>query len=229
MRLIPQSTMAAILLFWASAAQAQLVAADPATSAYASSSIGRLNNGTGGYCSAALVGPDLAVTAAHCLYNFRTKRWIAPDSLHLLLGFDRGNHEFHGRVARYRMGRYDPQQPSETAGADWALLRLDRSVPEPYAHLGQAKDVEGRRFRAAGFGSPRKYRLSVSEECILSRRGGLAVSRCSSAPGMSGGPLIDTSTGELLGIQVGRSGEKASSILIAVPASAWEPSLRLLE
>ena len=43
-------------------------------SAYPWSAIGKLNNGVGGSCTAAVIEQDLALIAAHCIFNRRTAR-----------------------------------------------------------------------------------------------------------------------------------------------------------
>ena len=187
------------------------------------SAIARLNNETGAYCTAALVGPTLAVTAAHCLVNARSQRWINPDSIHLLFGFDRGEYGFHGRVTEYRAGPYDPKKPLETPASDWALLRLAEQPPARFATLAAPTEAYAPNdsFRVTGFGSPRMYVLSVTGDCTAKAEQGVLLSRCPSAPGMSGAPLIDTATGAIIGIEIGvlKSGDRPA--LVAVPESTW--------
>jgi protease YdgD len=187
------------------------------------SAIARLNNETGAHCTAALVAPTQAVTAAHCLYNERTKRWISPESIHLLFGFERGEYGFHGRVTEYRAGPYNPEMPRETAASDWALLHLTEKAPARFAALVPLTRAHApdRSFRISGFGSPRIYILSASGDCTATADDGVLLSQCSTAPGMSGAPLIDTTTGEIVGIEIGvlKSGNRPT--LVAVPASAW--------
>jgi V8-like Glu-specific endopeptidase len=38
-------------------------------------------------CTATLVGPSTVVTAAHCLFNRRVRRYFRPESLHFLIGY----------------------------------------------------------------------------------------------------------------------------------------------
>jgi protease YdgD len=187
------------------------------------SAIARLNNETGAHCTAALVGPALAVTAAHCLYNARTKHWIGPDSIHLLFGFDRGEYGFHGRVTQYRAGPYDPSKPLETAASDWALLSLTEKPPARFAPLipATAAYAPDHDFRISGFGSPRIYVISVTGDCTATAEQGILLSQCPSAPGMSGAPLIDTVTGAIIGIEIGVLRGGSRSALVAVPETAW--------
>src|SRR5947209_8917489 len=54
------------------------------------SAVGKLYNGIGGGCTAVAIGKDEVLTAAHCLFNHRTGRFLSSDSLHFLLGLERG-------------------------------------------------------------------------------------------------------------------------------------------
>ena len=58
--------------------------------AYPWSSIAKLFNSVGGSCTGAVVGRSQILTAGHCLYNFRTHRFLPPDAIHALLGYQRG-------------------------------------------------------------------------------------------------------------------------------------------
>lgn len=43
-------------------------------------------------CTGALIGPSMVITAAHCLYNRRTRALLQPVSLHVLGGYERGGY-----------------------------------------------------------------------------------------------------------------------------------------
>ena len=189
-----------------------------------SSAVARLHNGTGGYCTAALLRPDLAVTAAHCLYNRRTGRWLPPKSIHILLGYDRGDYGFHTTASEYRTGGFDPELAGETLAKDWALLTLAQAAPRQYATLDlhQGAYTPGRLFHMIGFASPRKHALSRTSDCTARMIGSLLASDCQSAAGMSGAPLVDNASGAIIGIQIGNAmAGSERSLSIAVPALNW--------
>lgn len=97
---------------------------------YPWSAIGRLNNGLGGYCSGALIGPRLVLTAAHCLWNHKTKRWLAAESLHFVAGYSRGEYLAHD-IARtfttapgFSGGGRHSMAPGRVTGRLWNCMRI---------------------------------------------------------------------------------------------------------
>lgn len=189
------------------------------------SAVGRVHPGSGSYCTGVLVARNLAITAAHCLYNRRTGRWLLPGSVHFLLGYDRGSYGFHTRVEDYQTGGFDPTKPDETLHKDWAILHLAEKVPSEYAALVSLHGAypPDRLFSVVGYASPRRYILSSSGECTGLRQGGFLLSECPSAEGMSGAPLIERASGRLLGIQVARVAQGERALLVALPAASWAP------
>ena len=69
---------------------------------YPWSSIGKLFNETGGSCSGVLISRDKILTAAHCLFNYRTRRFIRRGALHFLVGYRTGRYSAHARIAQLR-------------------------------------------------------------------------------------------------------------------------------
>lgn len=188
----------------------------------AEAAIGRLNPGNGAYCTAVLIAPKLAATASHCLYNRRTNAWVKPDSLHFLLGYRGGEYRHHARVARYVVApNYDPLSPSKNLGAGWALLVLTEAAPAdtPPLVVETAGFGSERTTEVKGYSMQRKYAQSTSAPCRMRMVTDVLLGECRADRGMSGAPLLDTTSGRVVGIQIagGRSGGR--DVMIAVPAA----------
>src|SRR3954470_20899065 len=81
------------------------------------------------YTSLTDAAPSVVLTAAHCLYNPRTRALLQPVSLHVLFGFERDSYRRHLLVARYRLGLEFMPGLRQPQSGDWALLILAESVP----------------------------------------------------------------------------------------------------
>ena len=85
---------------------------------YPWSAIGKLFNETGASCSGVLISRDKILTAAHCLFNYRTRRFIPAEALHFLVGYRTGRYAAHARVASYEIGAgFDPRATTRPPSA----------------------------------------------------------------------------------------------------------------
>lgn len=165
-------------------------------SEYPWSTVGRVNNGQGGYCSGVLIGPKLALTAAHCLWNKHTRRPMPASALHFVAGWERG--EFLGatEVVRtvvapdWRFGEnYDPAH----AAHDWALLELSAPLGETAGWLGLADGRDATKtVTTVGYAQDHKHVPTAHIGCHITGTlaNGLLIHDCDAVHGDSGAPVI---------------------------------------
>ena len=196
---------------------------------YPWSAVGKLFNSIGGACTAAAIAPDKVLTAAHCLYAFRTHRFLQPDSIHFLLGYARGDYRIHARVAGFSIGPgYDPADETRTAASDWAVLTLAEPLPPAVRPLGVAAGVPqpGTAIEIGGFAQDRAYLMTADRHCRLvgpAAPGAVLVHDCVISHGDSGAPLLVTGedgTVQAFGVTVGFWTLQGHRVSIAAPVTA---------
>lgn len=178
-------------------------------------------------CTGFLIGPQTAVTAAHCLYGRRLGHFVPPSSVHVLLGYANGDYAQHVLASSFQVGDgYAPSLPAGQ-GTDVAVITLEKAVGGPGGILALADALvpRGARLMAGGFSQDRAERLQADVSCTaLGYRPGpsgpVLVHDCAGTRGTSGGPVLVQAPGEawqVAGVQAAGNVDDAGGV--AVPAA----------
>jgi len=196
--------------------------------------VGRINMEGAGFCTGALIAPNLVLTAAHCMFDPKIGKKLAPSRVSFLAGWREGRAAAQGQARRiivhpdYVHGK---KAKVDRVAVDIAVIELEHPIRN-------ANIVPFERYKRPDIGDPvkivsyakgRSEMPSLEEACkVLGKDARVLVLSCNVNFGSSGSPIFVMHNGKAKIASVVSAKAHYQASKVALGTSLGQPLEELL-
>ena len=189
--------------------------------------VGRLNIAGSRFCTATLISERVAVTAAHCLFNPRTKKAVRASEMMFVAGLRLGSFAASRRVVRTALPKgyvYSEARSARGMSRDVALVELDAPIsPAEVSAFDIGAESRGAGMSLVSYARDRAHAPSIEDSCaVVVASGAMRAIDCEVTFGASGAPVISEVDGRrrVVGVISASARRNDAPVAIAVMVEA---------